>query len=370
MIDVVNLTQELIRFQSITPKQEGCLDYIATVLEGLGFTCTRLPFAEVDNLYARRGQTGPNFCFAGHVDVVPVDPIDQWQYPPFAGHIDNGTLYGRGVVDMKGAIAAFIAAVSAVGNQCQGSLSLLLTSDEEGPAEHGTVKVIEWLQAQGEAINACLVGEPTNPSYVGEMVKVGRRGSLNATVTVNGIAGHVAYPENSDNPIPRLLALLNEATTHSFDNGYEHFDPTHLEVTTIDVGNPTTNVIPAQATAKINIRFNPNHNAASLTTWLETVCGRYGAHLKIKVSGEAFLCQNASLKRALTEAITAVCGKEPKISTSGGTSDARFLKDICPVIEFGLVSKTAHHVDEHIAVEEIRLLQKVYEAVLLQLLPS
>lgn len=365
MINAIELSQQLIRFASVTPDQAGCLDYIAGLLCELGFTCTRLPFGAVDNLYARRGTSGPNFCFAGHVDVVPTGEAENWQYHPFAGVINDNILYGRGIVDMKGAIAAFISAVNQLPKDLPGSISLLLTSDEEGPAQQGTVKVVEWLKQTGEIIDACLVGEPTNPSFVGEMVKVGRRGSLNATISIHGTAGHVAYPEQAANPIPKLLELLQKFNNYSLDAGYDYFDPSHLEITSIDVGNPTSNVIPAKAQAKLNIRFNPHHSGSSLKKWLEDISRPYNSETEIKISGEPFLCRDDSLMTLLADSITQVCDSPPLFSTSGGTSDARFIKDICPTIEFGLVNKTAHHTDEHIHIDEITKLEKIYQTILI-----
>lgn len=363
MIDAVQLTQQLLRFASVTPDQAGSLDFLETLLTQLGFICHRLPFGEVDNLYARRGVEQPNFCFAGHVDVVPAGNISHWQHPPFAGEIHNNILFGRGVVDMKGAIAAFIAALSQF-NNTYGSLSLLLTSDEEGPARNGTLKVIDWLKNRGEVIDACLIGEPTNPTYVGEMVKVGRRGSLNATITVSGTAGHVAYPDQADNPIPKLVRLLHTLVNHKLDTGTPDFNPSHLEVTSIDVGNPTANVIPATAHAKLNIRFNNMHTGSSLQQWLQSVCDSYEATVTVSISGEAFLCQDPQLAQLLATAITKVCGHKPEFSTSGGTSDARFLKNLCPVIEFGLINKTAHHFNEQIITSEIYRLETIYRQIL------
>lgn len=368
MIDPILLCQQLVQCPSVTPRDEGCLDIIEEHLRSLGFSCHRLPFENVDNLYARIGTAEPNFCFAGHTDVVPPGNLSLWTSPPFDGAILDQKLFGRGVVDMKGAIAAFIAATSQYLSQplLKGSISFLLTSDEEGPALHGTRRVIDWLNEQGEKISACLVGEPTNPATVGEMVKVGRRGSLNATIKVEGKTGHVAYPELAQNPIPHLLTYLQDLHQTTLDEGYDFFDPTNLEITTVDVGNPTTNVIPSSAEARVNIRFNPNHTGKSLSDFLrqkaDTLLVNHS--LDIRISGEPFLRPDPFLQNCLTEAIQEVTGKTTIFSTTGGTSDGRFIKDICPVIEFGLVNATAHQIDEHIDVKEIHTLTSIYREVL------
>lgn len=365
MIDCVELAQKLIQCPSITPNDAGCLDIIEKHLGNMGFTCWRLPYGEVDNLYARLGKAQPNFCFAGHTDVVPIIDPSAWSHAPFGGVIENETLFGRGAVDMKGAIAAYITALSHFTpefSQNSGSLSLILTSDEEGPGINGTKKVIEWLQKRGEVIDACLVGEPTNPTKIGEMVKIGRRGSLNGKVIATGLAGHVAYPENAINPIPILLNYLKTLHSSNFDIGNENFDPTHLEITSVDVGNGAKNVIPAKASAHFNIRFNDEQTGSELSKWLtqkaETTSDRL--NVRIDISGEAFYCPDERLKSILSEIIEERIGQKPIFSTSGGTSDARFLKDICPVIEFGLVNKTAHHINEHVHMDEIRLLCDIY----------
>lgn len=366
-MDPIYLTQKLIEFPSITPDSAGSLDYLQELLSSWGFTCYRLPFEEVDNLYARLGKDFPNFCFAGHVDVVPVVDLHKWTHPPFSGQIENQILYGRGVVDMKGALAAFLSALADyLPSHTKGSISLLLTSDEEGKAFHGTKRVIQWLEEQNEHISACLVGEPTNPTIVGEMVKVGRRGSLNASIVIHGQAGHVAYPEQAINPIPFLLNFLTSLIESSLDQGADFFDPSHLEITTIDVGNPTSNVIPDVASAKFNIRFNPHHSGNSLTEWLQTKAQAIPIpyDLSIHVSGEPFFRPDDHLKKTLSEAIYKVTNRLPEFSTTGGTSDARFIHKICPVIEFGLINKTAHHINEHVSISEIYTLKNIYLEVL------
>ncbi|MBY0281538.1 MAG: succinyl-diaminopimelate desuccinylase [Alphaproteobacteria bacterium] len=371
-LDPINLTQRLIQYPSITPVDAGCLDLATEHLQGMGFTCHRLPFGDVDNLYARLGTAEPNFCFAGHTDVVPVGDLSKWSVDPFGGIIKDGYLYGRGAVDMKGAIACFIAAVSEILSKrlFKGSISLLLTSDEEGPAHDGTLKVIEWLKSKGEKISACLVGEPTNPKELGQMIKVGRRGSLNAKITVTGRSGHVAYPHFAVNPIPPLLDYLQSVLEKPLDNGMEDFDPSNLEITSVDVGNSTTNVIPDAATAQLNVRFNSIYTGQSLTAYLENVLEKVKSKhktrwiLDTKISGEAFLTQHPVLRQLVGSAVSEIIGKMPEFSTSGGTSDARFLKDICPVVEFGLINAEAHQTDEKVRVDDLLILTKVYERIL------
>lgn len=378
-IDPVDLTQALIRCASVTPADAGALDVLEGALTPLGFACTRMPFSDtdtpdVDNLYARVGsddnKTGKTFCFAGHTDVVPVGNASDWASDPFAADIRDGVLYGRGAADMKGAIAAFVAAsarfVEKNGADFGGSIAFLITGDEEGPAINGTVKMLSALAKKGQAFDVCLVGEPTNTDGLGQTIKIGRRGSLNATITVEGAQGHVAYPQHADNPLPRLLAILSRINEATLDEGTEHFQPSNVEITTVDVGNDATNVIPARASARINIRFNDQHTGASLTKWLGAQCdavdGEYA--LAISISGEAFLTPPGPLSDLVGNAVKAVTGKTPELSTSGGTSDARFIKDVCPVCEFGLMNASAHKVDERAAVADIRALADIYENVL------
>ncbi|MBY0462354.1 MAG: succinyl-diaminopimelate desuccinylase [Alphaproteobacteria bacterium] len=371
-LDPVTLTQNLIQRPSVTPNDGGCLDLVAEHLEEMRFTCHRLPFGEVSNLYARLGTAEPNFCFAGHTDVVPIGDLSKWSVDPFGGVIKDGYVYGRGAVDMKGAIACFIAAVSEVLSKgpFKGSISLLLTSDEEGPAHDGTIKVIEWLKSKGEKLSACLVGEPTNPKELGQMVKVGRRGSLNAKITAIGRSGHVAYPHFAVNPIPPLLDYLQSLLEKPLDEGMEDFDPSNLEITSVDVGNPTTNVIPDTAIAQLNVRFNPAYTGQSLTAHLETVLEKVKSKhktkwiLDTKISGEAFLTHHPVLRQLVGNAVHEITGKIPEFSTSGGTSDARFLKNICPVMEFGLINAEAHQIDEKVRVEDLVMLTNIYERIL------
>nr|WP_210413917.1 succinyl-diaminopimelate desuccinylase [Luteithermobacter gelatinilyticus] len=375
IINPVEFTQALIRCPSVTPEDAGALDVLETALKGLGFVCHRLRFSDdgtpdVDNLYARLGQDGPNFCFAGHTDVVPVGARDAWSVEPFEAHIKDGWLMGRGAADMKGAIAAFVAATSRFlarrPQGFKGSISFLITGDEEGPAINGTVKMLKWLEERGEKLDYCLVGEPTNPSTLGEMAKIGRRGSLNARLVVKGTQGHVAYPHLADNPIPRLIRILDRLVSRELDQGNAHFQPSNLEVVSIDVGNEASNVIPAEATARFNIRFNNEQTIDGLKDWIRSVCDDVGGEyeLEMKASGDAFLTPPGVLSDLITQAVKEVTGREPELSTTGGTSDARFIKDYCPVSEFGLVSQTMHKIDERVRVEDIEQLTDIYAAIL------
>ena len=372
-VDPLELSRALIRCPSVTPEDAGTLDVLSAAMERLGFSCHRLCFAEdgtarVDNLYARLGERAPNFCFAGHTDVVP--PGAGWNVDPFAAEIRGGRLYGRGAADMKTAIACFVASVArhlGTGGGIEGgSISLLITGDEEGPAVNGTRKVLGWLARRGERLDACLVGEPTNPSALGEMIKIGRRGSLNARLRVDGVQGHAAYPHLADNPIPRLLRMLRALDAEPLDAGTQFFQPSTLTFTSIDVGNAASNVIPATARAAFNIRFNDRHTAASLREWIEARClsvgGRYA--LETECSGEAFVCKPGPLVEMVASAVTEGTGRMPAFSTSGGTSDARFLKDACAVCEFGMVGESAHKVDENVAVADLETLTAIYAGVL------
>lgn len=374
-IDPLALSRALIRCPSVTPADAGALDVLQAALEGLDFACTRLPFSEpgtadVDNLYARIGDRSPNFCFAGHTDVVPVGDEAAWSSDPFGGEIRDGRLYGRGASDMKAAIACFVAAAGRFladgGDGFVGSISLLITGDEEGPSINGTRKVLGWLDERGENLDACLVGEPTNPNVLGEMIKVGRRGSLNCSLTVHGIQGHAAYPERADNPIPRLVKMLAALGATPLDLGTEHFGPSTLTITTVDVGNAVTNVIPARAQAGFNIRFNDLHTADSLRDWIEARCREAGGRFELKTTctGEAFLCPPGRLTGIVANAVERVTARRPELSTSGGTSDARFIKDVSPVAEFGMSGETAHKVDENVAVADLAALTAIYGAVL------
>lgn len=365
MLDVTRIAQELIRCPSMTPHDEGALDVVQNILEKLGFICHRLSFENIDNLYARRGVSSPNFCFLGHTDVVSMGDPAAWRHGPFDGAIEDDILYGRGAVDMKGAIAAFLAALSRL-TSFVGSLSLLITGDEEGPALHGTRPVLEWLQARGEKIDFCLVGEPTSLQTIGDTLKIGRRGSLSGILTVFGVQGHVAYPENFDNPLPRLLHVVNRLYQTTFDQGSDYFPATHFEVVSIDVGNPAFNVVPAKVEARFNLRFNDQHSSSSLIDSVRALCQETTGHhdLKFFVTGEAFLTSSLDFAKRVQKILKEVTHYLPQLSTTGGTSDARFIHTLCPVVELGLKNTTAHQVDEHVSREDLQNLEKLYHAIL------
>jgi succinyl-diaminopimelate desuccinylase len=371
-LDPIALLQGLIRCPSVTPAEGGALALLETELGKLGFRCHRLRFEEpgfapVENLYARFGTEGPNFCFAGHTDVVPVGDPAGWTVDPFGGEIAAGNIYGRGAADMKGGVAAFVAAAArVVADLRHGSVSLLITGDEEGDAVNGTVKVLEWLAANGEKLDACLVGEPTNPSRLGDMVKIGRRGSMTGTLKVFGTQGHAAYPHLADNPLPRLAAMCERLANTPLDTGSDHFPATTLALTTIDVGNPASNVIPAEGRAVFNIRFNDLHSSDSIKSWTDEICAGVGGRYELswRVSGESFLTPPGDFSTLVASAIEAETGIAPELSTTGGTSDARFIRSYCPVVEFGLVGQTMHKVDEHVAVADVVKLTAIYERVL------
>jgi succinyl-diaminopimelate desuccinylase len=376
MIDALQLSKDLISCESVTPDDNGALAVLEKALKPMGFKCKRMSFSEeghatVDNLYARLGDLSPNICFAGHTDVVPAGDLAQWTSDPFKPEVRDEILYGRGVVDMKCAIACFAAAVSEYikSNKPSGSISLLITGDEEGIAVNGTKKMLEALQKQDEKIDACIVGEPTNPAKLGEMIKIGRRGSVTLKLTVWGKQGHVAYPHLADNPVSRLTKILHALDTHKLDNGTEFFQPSNLEIVSIDVNNPADNVIPAMATARFNIRFNDLHKGATLIKWVEGICdslceGKAKYKLESHISGESFLTAPGKLSTLVSDAVKEVTGLTPELSTTGGTSDARFIKDYCPVVEFGLMNATAHKVDECCAVTDIYKLKDVYKKIL------
>ncbi|MBM3557044.1 MAG: succinyl-diaminopimelate desuccinylase [Alphaproteobacteria bacterium] len=375
MVDPIDLARALIRCRSVTPTDDGALATLAAALEPLGFRCQRLRFSDsgtpdIDNLYARIGAAGPVFCFAGHTDVVPTGDLAGWSVDPFAAEIKDGQLFGRGAADMKGSLAAMVAAsagfLAARGDKFRGSIGFLITGDEEGPSVNGTRKVLDWMRAKGERLDACLVGEPTCESELGDMMKIGRRGSVNFRLTVAGTQGHVAYPHLADNPLPRLVRMLDALIADKIDAGTEWFQPTNLEITSIDVGNAATNVIPAKAEARINIRFNALHTGKSLTEWVRARLDRAGAayDLKVEISGEAFLTPPGPLTDIVVAAIEKATGRRPKLSTTGGTSDARFIKDHCPVVEFGPPARTMHKVDERVGVEDLRGLAAIYRGVL------
>ncbi len=389
-MNALNVTKALIACVSETPHVGEAFDVLEGYLKPLGFTIHRVVFEDeghpTENLYARLGHASPNLCFAGHLDVVPPGDWTRWTYPPFEPTEADGYLYGRGAEDMKGAIGAFVAAVSDYisahpplnlppkGREAErseveggnGSISFLITGDEEGIAINGTQKTLHWLEEMGERIDACIVGEPTNPKMLGEMIKVGRRGSYNGRIIAKGKQGHVAYPHLAVNPVERLVNALNEMQNYAMDKGTDFFPPSSLQVTTIDVGNETTNLIPEMATARFNIRFNDQHTPESIEAWLYDVFDRWlgeGAYeLDGRCSGEAFLTRDAKLTEALVSAVKEVTGLDPELSTTGGTSDARFIKDVCPVIEFGTTGPTAHMIDERVKLETLEGLQRVYSA--------
>ena len=381
VVDAVELARALIRCPSVTPEDGGSQETLARALESLGFVCHHMTFEapgtpDVKNLYARLGTGSPNFCFAGHTDVVPVGDLDAWTVDPFGAEIHDGVLYGRGAADMKGAIAAFVGAVSRFlderDGKFDGSISLLITGDEEGPAINGTVKVLGWMEERGERIDDCLVGEPTNPTRLGEMIKIGRRGSLSGWITVRGVQGHTAYPQLADNPLPRLARMLSALADTPIDEGTDHFQPSNLQLTTVDVGNAATNVIPAVARAAFNIRFNDLHTGADILAWvrerLDSVGGDY--ELDTHLTGESFLTPPGRLSGLVQQAIGSTVGAEAELSTTGGTSDARFIKDHCAVAEFGAIGQTMHKVDERVSLADLSALGEIYEGVLTGYFPG
>ncbi|MHC5654767.1 succinyl-diaminopimelate desuccinylase [Stappia sp. ICDLI1TA098] len=369
------IARDLLRCPSVTPDEGGALAYLEDRLGAAGFTVDRVTFSDedtpdVENLFATVGTGGAHFVFAGHTDVVPAGDAAAWQHDPFAGTIENGTLYGRGAVDMKGGIAAFAGAALGFladrGPGFGGRISFLITGDEEGPAVNGTVKLLDWAQAAGHRFDACIVGEPTNPDRLGDAIKVGRRGSLSGVVTVTGVQGHVAYPHLAKNPIADLLKLSTALDRLVLDTGNERFQPSNLEITTIDVGNTATNVIPRQAQAKFNVRFNDHWTVDSLKTHLEAeLAGLNDLSCDwtlefARDSSDSFLTHDSGLIDALSDAVEAETGLRPELSTGGGTSDARFIKNFCPVVEFGLVGQTMHKVDEHVPVSDLDRLAAIY----------
>jgi succinyl-diaminopimelate desuccinylase len=374
----IAIARELIRCPSVTPDEGGALAYLQSVLEPAGFTVHRLTFSEegtpdVENLYARIGASRPHLCFAGHTDVVPPGDESAWRYPPFAAEVADGLVYGRGAADMKGAIACMVAAVQAHlgerGGQPKGSISFLITGDEEGPSVNGTAKLLQWAAAHGHKFDHCILGEPTNPVELGDAIKIGRRGSLSGTLTVTGKQGHVAYPQLADNPIRHLVRIMTALMSESLDHGTEHFDASNLEFTSVDVGNRAANVIPAQARARFNIRFNDRHTQDSLRNWLETRCAQAADGVAYEISYErgnsdAFLTRPGPFVETVAQAVEEVVGRRPQLSTSGGTSDARFIKDHCPVLEFGLAGQTMHQVDEHVRLADLGALTAIYRRIL------
>ena len=373
-IDPVALTAALIRCPSVTPAEGGALLLLEQMLTVAGFTCQRVDRGGVPNLFARWGARGANrsFGFNGHTDVVPVGNEAAWRFAPFGAEVSDGFMYGRGACDMISGVAAFVAAAIDFVQQTppDGAVILTITGDEEGLGRDGTLALLDYMQAQGETMTACLVGEPTCPDHLGQMMKIGRRGSMNVHLTVRGVQGHAAYPHRAKNPLPALVHLLDRLAHHELDRGTSHFDPSTLAITTVDTGNPASNVIPAEARATLNIRFNDLHTSQSLSDWLQaeaTALQRatgIDIDLRISVSGESFLTPPGSLSALVAQAVQDETGITPEMSTSGGTSDARFIKDVCPVVEFGLVGQTMHQVDERVAVEHIGALKSIYLRVL------
>jgi succinyl-diaminopimelate desuccinylase len=369
LISEIKLAKELIRCPSVTPKDAGAINILAKKLRSLGFKCQMMNFKNIKNLYARLGKSSPNFCFAGHTDVVPVGDLKSWSVNPFSGVVKNNKLIGRGASDMKGSIACFIAALSQFKKarpKFKGSISLLITGDEETIAINGTKKVVEKLKKRKEKINFCLVGEPTNLTKLGQMMKVGRRGSITGYLTVHGTQGHVAYPHQANNPASVITKILNQINNMKLDSGTKNFQPSNLEVVKINIENSADNVIPAEATATFNIRFNNKHSSTSLKKKLNNIfsnaCRKRGHSFKISymVSGEAFLTTPNKTTYMIQKIIKKITKVKPKFSTTGGTSDARFIRKISPCVEFGLVGKTAHKIDEMVSVSDMKKLKKIY----------
>jgi len=377
-INELQLAKELIRFPTVTPVDAGVMKFLEKKLKKLGFKTKIIEFKEknfksVKNLYARLGSKGPNFCYAGHLDVVPPGNIKDWTINPFKPSIKKGHLIGRGANDMKSSIAAFVSAVSVYlknNKNFDGSISLLITGDEEGDAINGTKKVVDYLKKKKEKINFCLVGEPTNPNKLGEMIKIGRRGSLTGKLTIKGIQGHVAYPQRANNPSTTIVKILNDLKNIKFDKGTKDFQPTNLEVTKININNNADNVIPGSAEATFNIRFNNKHSSNSIKKKLKKIFSKISKKNKSKfkveyrVSGEAFLTKSNNTTFMIQDVIKKITKIKPKLSTTGGTSDARFIRKISPCLEFGLVGKTMHKIDEAVSLKDLKNLTKIYQNIL------
>jgi len=372
-LDPVKLTAELIRCPSVTPSEGGALQLLEGVLSAAGFSCTRVDRNGIPNLFARWGDKGVNtFGFNGHTDVVPVGDGKAWTHDPFGGEIHGGELWGRGATDMKSGVAAFVAAAVdfVTTTPPAGAIVLTITGDEEGAGRDGTRALLDWMDAEGEAMSVCLVGEPTCPDTMGQMMKIGRRGSMTFYLEAAGVQGHSAYPHRARNPLHALVDLLGRMTAEPLDHGTDHFDASTLQITTIDCGNPANNVIPARATATVNIRFNDAHTSAGIEAWAKTLIAGVEAEtgvtftLTTEVSGESFLTPPGDFVALVARAVEAETGIKPELSTSGGTSDARFVKDHCPVLEFGLVGRTMHQVDERVPVEQITQLKSIYARIL------
>ncbi|MBW4706945.1 succinyl-diaminopimelate desuccinylase [Roseobacter sp. YSTF-M11] len=372
--DPVALTADLVRCASVTPTDDGALDVLHDLLSGAGFDCSWANRGEVRNLFARWGAKAHarTFGFNGHTDVVPVGDIAAWTHPPFGADVTEGRMYGRGTTDMKSGVAAFAAAAVDFVRDTppEGAIILAITGDEEGEAVDGTTALLAHMADQGERMAVCLVGEPTCPDTMGEMMKIGRRGSMTAWIKVMGRQGHSAYPHRALNPLPAMIRLMDRFARHELDKGTGHFDPSTLAVVTVDTGNPATNVIPAECRAAINIRFNDTHSGASLSAWIKGEIARIETEfgvttdLRIKISGESFLTPPGALSDLVSAAVEAETGVQPVLSTTGGTSDARFVKEHCPVVEFGLVGQSMHQVDEHVQVAHIHQLKSIYRRIL------
>lgn len=368
--DVVEIARALVRCRSITPEDDGAQEYLADLLKRAGFVVHRLRFGVVDNLYARFGTSGPHLCFAGHTDVVPPGPEADWRFPPFEARTSDGMLYGRGSADMKGSVAAMVAAALAWCHRRDaaqpGSLSLLITGDEEGPARDGTIRVLEWMADKSEIPDHCIVGEPTCETRLGDTLKIGRRGSASFHIVAEGVQGHVAYPHKADNPVHHLARLVDRLASLRLDEGMAQFDPSTLAVTSFDVGNMAGNVIPARAEARLNIRFNPLHDFSSLKRFVDDVARDAGGRFRIEAQAgsEAFMTKPGPLVSLVAQAVSDITGVEPKLSTSGGTSDARFIRAFCPVVEFGPLNGTIHQIDECVSVADLQALVKIHAALL------
>ena len=371
MVDPAQLTADLIRCASVTPVEGGALTLLENRLSSYGFACTRVDRGAVSNLFARWG-TGNTFGFNGHTDVVPVGDFAAWTVDPFGAEIRDGFMYGRGATDMKSAVAAFAAAAMDFVSETppDGSIVLAITGDEEGSAKDGTMALLDWMQANNENMDVCLVGEPTCPDVMGQMMKIGRRGSMNAFFTITGQQGHSAYPHRANNPLPAMARLVDQLSSSELDHGTEHFDASSLAVVTIDTGNTATNVIPAQTRTTINLRFNDTHSGASLTSWLQThadaIATAFGVDVSLEtsISGESFITPPGALSDLVARAVQVETDRTPEMSTSGGTSDARFVQHHCPVVEFGLVGKTMHQVDECVEIVQIHQLKSIYTRIL------
>lgn len=375
-IDPFKLTSDLIKCPSVTPEEGGAISLLMKLLTEHGFDCTRIERGGVSNLFARwgTGKNGRTFGFNGHTDVVPVGDVLAWSVDPFGAEVKDGFLYGRGATDMKSGVAAFVAAAIDFTTHTppDGSVIITITGDEEGDAVDGTTAILDWMKQHGQTMDHCLVGEPTSPNHMGEMMKIGRRGSLTAFISIQGVQGHSAYPHRANNPVSAMVQLMSALEAVPLDNGTEHFDQSTLAITTIDVGNPATNVIPETCHATVNIRFNDEHSGQSLTNWLQShvdvVANNTKTHIRmnVKISGESFITPPGELSDLISKSVEAELGVKPELSTTGGTSDARFIKDVCPVTEFGLVGKTMHAVDERVEIEHIHQLKRIYSRILQQ----